>query len=70
MVQKIIWLTISDAAYWLNVSEPTIRNWIRQGLFPIYRMNPRGKILIKKSDIIEAMQSYIIVPKSWGKGKP
>ncbi len=68
MVGQMKWLTISEVATWLNVSEPTIRNWIQDELFPIYRMNPRGKILILESDVIEAMRNRRIVPRSWGKG--
>ena len=68
MVQQIKWLTISNVADWLGVSEPTIRNWIRQGVFPIHRMNPRGKILLMESDVMEAMRTRRIIPKSWGKG--
>ena len=69
MVGKIRWLTISEVADWLNVSEPTIRNWIQDGVFPIHRVNPRGKILILESDIIDAMRSRRIIPRSWGKGE-
>lgn len=68
MVGQIRWLTISDVADWLKVSEPTIRNWIQDGVFPIHRVNPRGKILILESDVIAAMSSRRIVPRSWGKG--
>ena len=66
--RPIQWLTIGDVAEWLAVSEPTIRNWIRDGVFPVYRANPRGKILISESDVIEAMQRRRIVPRSWGRG--
>lgn len=68
MVESIRWLTISNAAEWLGVSEPTIRNWLKNNVFKAYRANPRGRILIKESDIIEAMESRRLVPRSWGKG--
>lgn len=62
------WLTIRGVADRLGVSEPTIRNWIRDGVFPVYRANPRGKILIGESDLAEAMRRRRIVPRSWGRG--
>ena len=69
MVEQMRWLTISQVADWLNVSEPTIRNWINSGVFPIYRPNPRGKIFILESDVVDAMRSRRLMPRSWGLGE-
>ncbi len=49
------WITVSEAAEWLNVSPQTIRNWIRLGLFRGRRLNPQGNIMVKVSDIEEAI---------------
>jgi excisionase family DNA binding protein len=68
MTELIRWLTIRGAARWLSVSEPTIRNWLNDGVFQAYRANPRGRILIKASDIVEAMEKRRLVPRAWGKG--
>jgi len=69
MVDQIHWMTIQSAAKWLGVTEQTIRNWIDEGLFPAYQINPRGRsrILIKAEDIIAAMVERKIAPKQWGK---
>ena len=69
MADQIQWLTIQHAASWLGVTEQTIRNWIDDGTFPAYQMNPRSRVLIKAADIIEAMERGRIVPKRWGKSK-
>lgn len=61
VVNDIRWLTIKGAAQWLEVTEQTIRNWIKQGVFPAYQINPTGRILIKKEDIVEAIEGGRIV---------
>jgi len=43
-------MPIREAAQWTGVSRKTIRGWIKKGL-PQYRGRPRGKILLKPSDI-------------------
>lgn len=69
MTSQIQWLTIQRAAKWLGVTEQSIRNWIDDGVFPAYQMNPRSRVLIKAEDIIAAMERGRIVPKRWGKRK-
>jgi len=65
MGSSIRWLTVKSAAEWLGVTEQTIRNWINEGIFPAYQINPRGRgrILIKEEDIVAAMEKRHIVPK-------
>ena len=56
------YLTVKQAADFLNVTDGTIRNWIREGVFPAYQVNPGGRILLKSSDIEKAIdQKKIIV---------
>jgi excisionase family DNA binding protein len=43
------WMTIEDAAKYLKVSVPSIRNYIKSGKLPSYR---QGKLIrIKQSDL-------------------
>ena len=67
MNEQIRWLTVQSAADWLGVTQQTIRNWIDDGVFPAYQINPGGRIHIKAGDIVEAMEKGQIVPKQWGK---
>ncbi|MFC2059156.1 helix-turn-helix domain-containing protein [Chloroflexota bacterium] len=65
---EIKWLTVKGAALWLGVTEQTIRNWIDQGVFAAYQMNPRGRIFLKVADIEEAIEKRRLSPKKWGLG--
>ncbi len=60
-MRNIKWLTVKGAAQWLGVTEQTIRNWIKQGVFLAYQVNPQGRVLIKMKDIVEAIERGIIV---------
>lgn len=61
IVNDIRWLTVKGAAQWLGVTEQTIRNWIRQGIFLAYQVNPQGRVLIKMEDLVEAIERGEIV---------
>ncbi|MFC1964819.1 helix-turn-helix domain-containing protein [Chloroflexota bacterium] len=60
------WVTIKDAAKWLGVTEQTIRNWIAQGVFPAYQINPRGRILIKAEEVKDTIEAGKLKPKRYG----
>jgi len=62
-MSKIQWLGIQDAARWLGVTRQTIRNWINQGLFPAYQINPSGRVFIKAEDIQDAIENGLLRPK-------
>jgi len=63
VMNEIKWLTVKGAAQWLGVTEQTIRNWIRQGLFPAYQVNPQGRVLIKMEDISSTIEEGRIVSR-------
>lgn len=50
------YVTVKQAADWLEVTPQTIRNWIKGGLFPAYQLNPSGRVLIKLRDIERAIK--------------
>lgn len=60
-VSDIKWVTIKGAALWLGVTEQTIRNWIKQGVFPAYQINPQGRVWIKMEDLVGAIEGGRIV---------
>ncbi len=49
-VPQLGYLSIEHAAKWADVSPRTLKRWIKAGL-PIYQAEPRGKVLVKPSDI-------------------
>ena len=52
--------TVTEAADYISVHPQTIRNWYRHNLLIAYRPNPRGKILIKKSDLDSILKDGIM----------
>ncbi len=44
------YLSIGGAAEYASVSTRTVKRWITRGL-PVYQGTPRGKVLIRPSDI-------------------
>ena len=57
------YLTINETAELLRVTPQTIRNWLRDGVFPGHRLNPKGQILIKLSNIERAIARGTIVSR-------
>lgn len=55
------YLTIKQVAQLLGVHDNTIRNWIREGIFPAYQLNPSGRILLKSTDIEKAIEKKRII---------
>lgn len=66
-INEINFLTVKEVAKWLGVTEATVRNWLDDELFPAYQMNPRGRIFIKESDVMEAIKNGQLRPKKYGR---
>ena len=57
----ITMLTVRQAAARASVCERIVRNWIRSGILPHYRIGAtgrRGKIMIDESDLDALMASF------------
>jgi len=58
------YMSVSEVAEMLGVSGQTIRNWIYDGIFREYALNPGGgKYLIKRSDVTKAIQTGRIISR-------
>jgi hypothetical protein len=56
------WLGLRDLTYYANVSERTIRSWIRSPVNPLPAVKVSGKVLVRKSDFDAFLQRYRIRP--------
>jgi excisionase family DNA binding protein len=45
-------LTTKEAAYYLRVTEPTVKNWIKRGVFEKVQVMKGSRIFIKRDDLI------------------
>ncbi len=52
------WMRISTAAHYADVSERTIRDWVKEGLRHARRT--RKLILIKTSDLDDYLENFVI----------
>ena len=50
-------LTVDNAAQRINVSDKTIRRWIREGHLPCTKIGPAQRIRIKPSDLAALMHA-------------
>jgi excisionase family DNA binding protein len=50
------YLDLKKLSVYTSVAIPTLRERLREGKLPFYKL--RGKILVRKSDFDEYMQSY------------
>ena len=53
-------LTIKEAAKFLNISETSLRRWIKKGEIKCYRLGNKGIIRFKMSDLQEYLESNTI----------
>ena len=49
-------LTVRQAAIFAQVSQPTIRRWIRDEGLRAYRSKERGRVRIDKADLVKFLQ--------------
>ena len=56
------WLGLRDLTHYANVSERTIRSWIRSPVNPLPAVKVSGKVLVRKSDFDAFLQRYRIRP--------
>lgn len=49
-------LTVRQAAIFAQVSQPTIRRWIREEGLPAYRSKERGRVRIDKADLLKFLK--------------
>ena len=54
MVER--WFTVADTAKRFTVSGQTVRNWIKTGVLRAYRINPKGKFMLREGDILRALK--------------
>lgn len=51
------YLTLAQASKFLQVSQPTLRNWDRNGTLKAFRLGGRKAMRYKKSDLIKFIES-------------
>lgn len=51
------YLTLAQASKFLQVSQPTLRNWDRNGILKAYRLGTRKAMRYKKADLIKFIES-------------
>lgn len=57
------WMSVADAAEWLNVSPSLIRTFIRRGHLPAVRLgHSRGEIRIASPDLWSVMERVVVEP--------
>ena len=56
------WLGLRDLTYYANVSERTIRSWIRSPVHPLPAVKVSGKVLVRKSDFDAFLQRHRVRP--------
>ena len=61
-MQHCGYLPLAGAAQYASVSTRTIKRWIKAGL-SVYQGTPRGKVLIRPSDIDVYLQRKAVKPK-------
>lgn len=49
-------LTVEQAAQYLQVSQSSIRSYIRQGRLPAYRIAGKRKVLIRKAALLDLLE--------------
>lgn len=52
-------LTVRQAATFAQVSQPTIRRWIRGEGLPAYRSREKGRVRIDKADLIKFLKGEL-----------
>jgi len=53
-------LTVRQAAIFAQVSQPTIRRWIREEGLRAYRSKERGRVRIDKADLVKFLKGEVI----------
>lgn len=53
-------MTVRQAAAFAQVSQPTIRRWIREAGLPAYRSRERGRVRIDKIDLVKFLKGEAI----------
>lgn len=59
-IQKEPWISLEDTATYLGVTKDTIRNWIKKGYIPAYKIGRKWKFKISEIDAwVESGKSAI-----------
>lgn len=50
------YLTIAQASKFLQVSQPTLRNWDKSGILKAFRLGTRKAMRYKKTDLVKFIE--------------
>jgi len=60
MVMPVELMTVRQAATFAQVSQPTVRRWIREEGLRAYRSKERGRVRIDKADLVKFLKGEVI----------
>ena len=54
--ETLEWFSVKEVAIRFSVHYHTVRNWVKIGVLRAYRLNPKGKFMLREGDILRALK--------------